>query len=81
MKIYLAIENGMCLNYINLHSPNMMKLKDTEFNVKSLRFDTILYTEEQMFKVKAMHPEAEIVKFNSPSHFKNFRNALVLPAI
>ena len=81
MKIYLAIENGMCLNYINLQSPNLMRLSDTEFTIKSLRYDTILYNENDMIKVKALHPEAEIVKFNNPTHFKMFRNALVLPAI
>lgn len=80
MKIYLMIENGMCLNYINLHTQNRMRLKDTDFSSSSLRFETILYTEEDMIKVKALHPEAEIVKFNSPSHFKYFRNAMVLPA-
>jgi len=80
MKIYLMIENGMCLNYINLHTQNRMRLKDTDFSSSSLRFETILYTEEDMIKVKALHPEAEVIKFNSPSHFKYFRNAMVLPA-
>lgn len=74
------IENGMCLNYINLHTQNRMRLKDTDFSSSSLRFETILYTEEDMIKVKALHPEAEVIKFNSPSHFKYFRNAMVLPA-
>lgn len=80
MKIYLIIENGMCLNYINLHTQNRMRLKDTDFSSSSLRFETILYTEEDIIKVKALHPEAEVIKFNSPSHFKYFRNAMVLPA-
>ena len=80
MKIYLMIENGICLNYINLHSSNRMRLRDTEFTSSALRFESILYNEAEMIKVKALHPEAEIVKFNSPSHFKYFRNAMVLPA-
>lgn len=80
MNIYLVVQNGMCLNYINLHTQNRMRLKDTEFSSSSLRFESILYTEAEMIKVKALHPEAEIVKFNSPSHFKYFRNAMVLPA-
>lgn len=74
------VENGMCLNYINLHTQNRMRLRDTEFSSSSLRFETILYTEEDMIKVKALHTEAEVIKFNSPSHFKYFRNAMVLPA-
>ena len=80
MNIYLVVQNGMCLNYINLHTQNRMRLKDTEFSSSSLRFECILYTKAEMIKVKALHPEAEIVKFNSPSHFKYFRNAMVLPA-
>lgn len=80
MNIYLVVQNGMCLNYINLHTQNRMRLKDTEFSSSSLRFECILYNEAEMIKVKSLHPEAEIVKFNSPSHFKYFRNAMVLPA-
>ena len=80
MNIYLVVQNGMCLNYINLHTQNRMRLKDTEFTSSSLRFESILYNEAEMIKVKALHPEAEIIKFNSPSHFKYFRNAMVLPA-
>jgi hypothetical protein len=78
MKVYLAVENGMCLNYINLHSPNRMRLVDTEFSVNSLRFDTILYNEDDINTIKAIHPKAEIIKFNSHTHFKLFRNAMVL---
>lgn len=78
MKIYLAIENGMCLNYINLHNSQLMRLRNTELTNNSLRFDTILYNDEEILTIKALHPNAEIVKFNGMEHFKYFRNALVL---
>lgn len=76
MNIYLVVQNGMCLNYINLHNSKLMRLRDTELSNKSLRFDTILYNEDEMYKIKSLHPEAEIIKFNGMEQFKYYRNAL-----
>jgi hypothetical protein len=78
MKLYLVLENGMCLNYINLHNSNRMRLRDTPFTNSSLRFESIFYVENDIPKLKALHPTAEIVKFNSHYHLNIYRNAMEL---
>jgi hypothetical protein len=78
MKLYLALENGMCLNYINLHNSNRMRLRDTPFTNHSLRFESIFYLDKDVPKLKALHPAAEIMKFNSLYHLNIYRNALEL---
>lgn len=76
MKLYLAVKDGMCLNYINLHNSKTMRLRDTEVTNFSLKFETILYTEKDIPRIKELQPEAEIIKFNSHYQFNVYRNAL-----
>jgi hypothetical protein len=78
MKLYLALENGMCLNYINLHNSQTMRLRDTPFTSQSLRFESIFYIEKDVPKLKALHPSAEIIKFNSHYHLNVYKNAMEL---
>ena len=78
MKLYIAIENGMCLNYINLHRSEPMRLRDTILTNASLKFETILYSEKEIGFLKILHPEAEIIKFNNHVQFEIYRNALEL---
>lgn len=76
MKIYLIVENNMCLNYINLHNSNRIRLRDTPLTSFSIKNECIFYTEEDVPKLKALHPGAEIKKFNSHYHLNIFRNDL-----
>lgn len=78
MKIYLIVENDMCINYINLHNSKRMRLRDTDLTSYSLKHECILYTEEDIPKLKALHPGSQVVKFNSHYHFNTFRNELEL---
>ena len=78
MKLYLAVENGMCLNYINLHNSQTMRLADTPLTGKSLRFESIFYLEKDIPKLKVLHPSAEILKFNSHYHLNVYKNAMEL---
>jgi len=79
MKLYLALENGMCLNYINLHNSAITRLKDTPLTRQSLRFESIFYVDKDVSKLKALHPTAEIMKFNSHYHLNVYKNAMELP--
>lgn len=78
MKLYLALENGMCLNYINLHNSQIMRLRDTPFTSQALRFECIYYSDKDVSKLKALHPAAEIMKFNSLYHLNMYKNAMEL---
>ena len=78
MKLYLALENGMCLNYINLHNSTTMRLRDTPLTNFSIRHESIYYTNDDVPKLKKLHPEAEIMSFNSLYHLNIYRNALEL---
>lgn len=76
MNIYLIVENKMCLNYINLHNTKRMRLRDTPLTSFSIKHECIFFTKEDIPILKALHPGAEVMKFNSHYHLNIFRNDL-----